>query len=330
MLTFQPINFCDGIDYSPTGQKKKVEGLAVRITANCDNSCTFCIASEDMKNKRHVNIPKMIETVLNSGAESLEILGGEPLLFLDNCIQLLEGVRHQVKYVRFISSIPYTLISQWEKFEHIMNMPELGILHTSIQSTNWKVNNQLLNAKRNFDRISVLKKIAENYPDKLMVVLNLVTGGVDNKGKLYESLDDLHAMGVKKVRINELQKSGNQYVNFENISGINMPSPYAHGCKTPIKIYEGLEIIVKRACFMVEETLTATEEDAAKMEDKYLNPQKYAWQENNVCYEDGSLSEYWEEARDVFTTEPSCGTDPQGDGDLKPVFLGIPTIKTLN
>lgn len=312
---FEPINFCDGVYWSPEGVKRKADGLAVRMTGFCDNSCDFCIASEDMLNKRPMHVEKMIEGVKESGATSLQVLGGEPLLFLDNCIQFVEGVREQINFMFFTTSIPYTLVTHWEKFEKLMEINDA--LSVSIQSTDWKVNNVLLNAKKDFDRISVLKKIVAQYGDRVTVVLNLVKGGVDSTEKFYDAMDDLYSFGVKRVRVNELQHAPDQYVNFEEISGFDLGSPYAHGCKTVVKIYDDMHVLVKRSCFLVENSLMATEEDVLKLQEKIDEPERFEWQENNVIYEDGSLSDYWNEFRD---DKPKSNT----------VNLGIPTIRRDN
>lgn len=315
---FEPLNFCDGVYYSPEGEKRKADGLAVRMTAHCDNACDFCIAAEDMLNKKTMNVPKMIEGVRKSGATSLQILGGEPLLFLDNCIEFVDGVRDQIKYMFFTTSIPYTLVTQWDKFQELMRKTDA--LTVSIQSTDWKVNNELLNAKKNFNRIEILQKIVSTYGERVTVVLNLMKGGVDSFEKFWKAMDNLHDFGVKRVRVNELQHAPHHYVNFEEISGYDLKSPYAHGCKTKVDMYDNMDVLVKRSCFLVEKSLMASEDDYLKLQEKIEFPEKYAWQANNVLYEDGTLEDYWGEFRE----------DAETDSTPAPVFLGNPTVRTQN
>lgn len=331
--TFEPINFCDGVYWSPDGVKRPADGLAVRLTAFCDNSCSFCISAEDMLEKRPVNIPKMIEEVKKSGATSLQILGGEPLLFLDDCIEFASGVREQIKFMFFTTSIPYTIESQWEKFEKLMEVNDA--LTISIQSTDWKENNEILRAKKKFNRIETLKKIVKQYGDRVTVVLNLSKGGIDTYDKLWDSMDDLYSFGVKRVRVNELQKAPESYVSFEKISGISLKSPYAHGCKTNVKLYDSMSVLVKRSCFLVEDSLSGTEDDFLKLEEKERNPEKFAWQKSNVIYEDGSLAGYWEKSRkSVLSEEVEEGyrelqdfNKDSSSGSNK-VSLGMPKIRT--
>ena len=291
MNSFKPINFCDGVDHSPEAKVKELSGVAVRITSKCDSRCPFCIANADMQRVLPVNVDKMIETIKNSDIKTLQILGGEPFLFLNNCIKLVESVQDQIEHMFFTTAIPYTLVTQWDKFERVMKTTKN--LYVSIQSVDWEKNNRLMNSKKDFNRIEILRKIVENYGDGVTVVLNLVKGGVDNYDELYYSLNFLREMGVKNIRINELQGAEDQYVNFEQIAGIKMESPYAHGCKTKMNIYPEVNIIVKRSCFMVEDSLGATDEDIEKLQYKLDNPEKFQWREKNVLYEDGSLEFKW-------------------------------------
>lgn len=274
-----------------------------------------------MKNIRPVNVTAMVAAVKETGARSLQILGGEPLLFLDDCLEFVKGVSSQIDYMFFTTSLPYTIVTQWDKFEELMNLTQA--LSVSIQSTDWVENNRILRAKKDFNRIELLERIVGEFNDKTTVILNLVKGGIDSSDKLWNTLDDLNDIGVSRVRINELQKAGESYVNFEELAEIELGSPYAHGCKTFLDdFYPGMQVLVKRSCFMVERSLSASEEDLAKMLDKEANPEKYAWQQSNVLYEDGKLEGYWLTARDDGALSPP----PQRSSV---VSLGIPKLRKL-
>lgn len=313
--TLKPRNFCDGVYSSNDGTFRKADGLSVRLTAHCDNDCSFCIAHDDMKNIRPVDVPAMVSAVRESGAKSLQILGGEPLLFLEDCLEFVKGVEDQIDYMFFTTSLPYTIVSQWEKFRELMERTQS--LSVSIQSTDWEENNRILKAKKKFNRIELLEKIVGEFGDRVTVILNLVKGGIDTPDKLWNTLDDLNDIGVTRVRINELQKAGSYYVNFEELSGEKLKSPYAHGCKTFLEdFYPGMNVLVKRSCFLVEDSLAATEEDYAKLLDKEENPEKYAWQASNVLYEDGTLEDYWLTSRDDDNSPPPARVE-----------LGMPKLR---
>lgn len=312
----RPRNFCDGVYSSNDGTFRKADGLSVRLTAHCDNDCSFCIAHDDMKNIRPVDVEAMVAAVRKTGSKSLQILGGEPLLFLEDCLEFVKGVEDQIEYMFFTTSLPYTIVTQWDKFQDLMSRTQS--LSVSIQSTDWQENNRILKAKKWFNRIELLERIVKEYGDKVTVIINLVKGGIDTEEKLWNTLDDLNDIGVSRVRINELQKAGSYYVNFEALTGERLKSPYSHGCKTFLEdFYPGMHVLVKRSCFLVENSLSATEEDLAKLLDKEANPEKYAWQESNVLYEDGRLEDYWLTARDDDNAAPP-----------NRVELGMPKVRT--
>lgn len=293
MKTFVPINFCDGMYQNPAGEGRKADGLAVRLTSFCANSCSFCIAADTMKIHLRKNIDLLVAKTLESGARSLMVLGGEPLLFLDDALQLVNGVRDRMDYITFTTSLPITVDRQWDKFCQLMD--SIDTLTVSLQSTDSVENDKILRNKKPHDVMSILGRVVDSYSDKIMVVLNLSQGGLDSRLKIMNALDDLNDIGVPFVRINELQKAGEVYVNFENLfPELELGSPFARGCKTELKdLYPGLRILLKRSCFLVEEGLDPTVEDLEKVQYRIDNPDVFSWQENNVIYEDGSLTEFW-------------------------------------
>lgn len=299
MLTFlQPRNFCDGAKAGVDFGVQPKDMLSVRLTANCSERCGFCIAAEDMKVKKPVNVQAIIDKVHEIKPKALNTIGGEPLLFLNDCIQLNDGISSIIETNWFTTAIPKTLHTQWDLFQTFMNNPIVKLI-VSIQSFDWEENNKLMNSRNNFNRLEVLEKILYHYSDRVQVNVNLVRGGIDTHDKLWAALDMLASFGAKRVRLNELQSAPFYYVNFEKISGIEMKAPYAYGCKTmmPDDFYPGMNVQVKRSCFMVEPSLGATEDEELKLEHKLANPGLYAWAESGVIYEDGTVTEYWQSFR---------------------------------
>lgn len=316
----QPVNFCDGANAGKDFGVHPGEMMSVRITSYCSERCPFCIAAEDMKNKKEVNIPNIIKTVKKERPKSLSIIGGEPLLFLDNCVELVEGAKNVIKSSFITTSIPYTLKTHWKKFEKLMSY-EMTQLTVSIQSLRWETNNKLMNSRRmDYNRIEILEKILNNYGDRVLVVVNLMKGGIDSKEEIDFSLDTLYSLGATRVRLNELQSAPAFYVNFEEIMNERFLSPYAFGCKSKLpKLYPGLDILLKRSCFLVEKSLGATKEDIEKLEHKIDNPKLYAWAESGVIYEDGSCENYWLTARD-----DGAVSIPD---ENEPILIGMPKIR---
>ena len=117
-------------------------------------------------------------------------------------------------------------------------------------------------------------------------------GGVDTKEKLLRTLEYLQGIGCCHIEINELQHQRESYVSFEDIMGVTYASPYANGCSTEIFI-DGIsaKLTLKRSCFLVEESRTASFTDLLKaLYKRFL----YKKQNNfKVIYENGQVENSW-------------------------------------
>lgn len=89
-----------------------------------------------------------------------------------------------------------------------------------------------------------------------------------------------------------------KYVSFENIFlDCELSSPYAHGCQTDITHYfdslslmHDIQILLKRSCFLVEPSKTATFSDLVKVVGKRIKNEKHKF---GVLYENGKLESHW-------------------------------------
>ena len=85
---------------------------------------------------------------------------------------------------------------------------------------------------------------------------------------------------------------------FENIFlDCELSSPYAHGCQTDITHYfdslslmHDIQILLKRSCFLVEPSKTATFSDLVKVVGKRIKNEKHKF---GVLYENGKLESHW-------------------------------------
>ena len=103
-------------------------------------------------------------------------------------------------------------------------------------------------------------------------------------------------MGYRYIKLAELQYAGDAYASFEQIMGINMKSPYAHGCQQDIDMSHYIpgfqaRVQLKRSCFCCEKTLKAGFLDGVKVIGKTLCPPKGG--HYSVIYEDGSIYNGW-------------------------------------
>lgn len=128
--------------------------------------------------------------------------------------------------------------------------------------------------------------------------LPIVQGYIDNKIEVLKAIRLLsNVYHVKTIKLNELQNS-DKYVSFENIFlDCELSSPYAHGCQTDITHYfdslslmHDIQILLKRSCFLVEPSKTATFSDLVKVVGKRIKNEKHKF---GVLYENGKLESHW-------------------------------------
>lgn len=284
-------NSCDGI----------YESLDVRFTKACDNNCPFCIEKTGLASLGETNISAMIKSVAKSGLKNILIVGGEPFLDIHSLYRFVLGVRTetQVENIYITTSLPFSICRNLEctnLFIEIMKL--INGLNVSLQSTDPILNNVILHASHLHDRIKLLKGIIYSGVDirnKVRVNLNLTKEGINSRESLRESVNRLLRMGVKCIKINELQDSSS-YVSFEELfPEVKLGSPYSTGCQTDITDYfitryQDQKILLKRSCFLVEKSKLATFSDLVKLVVKKFKNKKHKF---GVLYENGILSSHW-------------------------------------
>lgn len=273
-------NACDGA-YS---------SIDIRFNKACDNDCSFCIEKEGLDGLGKTDVPKLIETTINSKIDNVLILGGEPFLSIKNLKAYVLGIRPFVKTIFITTSIPKTIdLSNPDVHEIFKNLDGINV---SVQSIDWRENNQILRASSHHNRHEVLFHILKDYADKVRINLNLTKGGIDSKDKLMEAIQFLKKLGAKNIKINELQDNPDLYVSYEKIMNLKLHSPFSGGCQHPVDIDPTVNAIVKRSCFMVQEPNYVSFLDVIKLIYKgffHKTDKKFA-----VVYENGKESTYWE------------------------------------
>ncbi len=99
------------------------DAFSVTFCSVCDNNCKFCIAKETLKKNQKLkrNVDAMIKTTLEhcEGRDMVEISGGEPFLFIDDLERYVSAIRPFVKTIRIFTSLPKTIIDNWNRFVSI-------------------------------------------------------------------------------------------------------------------------------------------------------------------------------------------------------------------
>ena len=144
---------------------------------------------------------------------------------------------------------------------------------------------------RNFIKSYHLKK-------KIRINLNIVKPFLHTKEDLTNCLLHYDSFGFNSIKLSEIQHGKEYFVRFEDLFNVKLGSPFFSGCQKYINTDSipelksmNTKILLKRSCFMCEETLKASVLDSIKVlyQTTIAKPNnKYA-----VIYEDGSLSKGW-------------------------------------
>jgi organic radical activating enzyme len=279
-------NCCDGIYNS----------FDVHFTSVCDNKCAHCI---DLKysgfgiKRPDVNAiaNKIIET--QEGYDDVLFLGGEPCLFLQDLISCIEQIKANTKLKIFVTtSVPATCFNEYHLFCKLLKLVD-GI-NLSVQHYDETVADTIRRTKSNYDRQAFYKSLP--YKEKIRINLNIVKPFLYTKEDISKCLYHYDAMGFNSIKLSEIQHGKEYFVSFEKVFGINLGSPFYNGCQTYLdtnKILSGIKtpILLKRSCFMCEETLNASFMDGIKT--IYKSISKGSSNKYGVIYENGCLTKQW-------------------------------------
>lgn len=276
-------NSCDGA-YS---------SIDVRFTRYCDNKCPMCIERFGIRSLGRTKIDKLLESIKNANIKDVLILGGEPLLFVDELLAFVKMLRPLVEKIYVTTSLPITFVTQYDTILKICKY--IDGLNVSLQDATSCENNKLLNASSDHNRLRIITRLLSDVPEKIRVHINLIKGHVDSKIKLESILDWLYHDGCRCVKINELQHAPDLYISYEEITGSKLKSPYSHGCQTEeiFPKYEKMKVIIKRSCFKVEKSRKAGFVDLLKALYICLYPNTIHKNKYVVIYENGEISQNW-------------------------------------
>lgn len=278
-------NCCDGLYNS----------FDVHFTSACDNKCKHCI---DMKyaglgiNKP--NVSAIIETILNNKdkVDDVLFLGGEPMLYIDELLECIEQLRSKSNLKLYVTtSVPKICKDKYDVFLKILELVD-GI-NLSVQHYKEDIADIIRNTESKFDRQAFYKSLPNK--EKIRINLNIVKPFLYTKDDITECLKHYDKMGFNSIKLSEIQHGKDFYISFEKTFGIEMSSPYYGGCQTYIdmaKIIPDFKtpLLLKRSCFMCEDTLKASIMDGVKVISKLFSVPKNKY---GVIYGDGTLTNGW-------------------------------------
>lgn len=278
-------NCCDGI-YS---------SFDVHFTSACDNKCAHCIDRRfDGLGLTKPDVSAIVETITDNsqGLDDVLFLGGEPCLYLNELLDCVRQIKARTNLKVFVTtSVPKICHDQQETFYALID--ELDGINLSVQHHNEIVADQIRRTTSAYDRQAFYRGLPNK--EKIRVNLNVVKPYLSTKEELSSCIQHYDSMGFSSIKLSEIQHGKDVYVSFADVFGFDMPSAYSHGCQTYIdiaKILPGVStpLLLKRSCFLCEESLNASLVDGLKMMVKMFLPSRNKY---GVVYEDGSLHGGW-------------------------------------
>ena len=278
-------NCCDGVYNS----------FDVHFTSSCDNKCRHCIDNRFSGIGIKKPDVKAIAKTISLHASKLDdvlFLGGEPCLYLEELLECVRLIKATTTLKVFVTtSVPMKCYTDQVTFFSLIE--ELDGLNISVQHHNEDVADKIRGTKSFFDRQKFYKWLPNKQ--KIRVNLNIVKPYLHTRKDISDCLIYYDSMGFNSIKLSEIQHGKDVYVSFCDVFGIKLPSAYSHGCQMYIETSDILPelqtpVLLKRSCFLCEDSLNASLADGVKMAMKLFKPSKNKY---GVVYEDGSLQKGW-------------------------------------
>jgi len=279
-------NCCDGLYNS----------FDVHFTSACDNRCDHCIDLKyDGLGIYKPDVSAIVKTIVEnqSGYDDVLFLGGEPCLYLPELLDCVKQIKEKTNLKIYVTTaVPKICKDRFDLFVELME--NLDGINLSVQHYKEDVADDIRKVKSKYDR----QKFYDSLPnkEKIRINLNIVKPHLYTKEDITNCLLHYDKMGFNEIKLSEIQHGKNHFVSFEKTFGIDLGSPFYHGCQSFLdttKIIPGLRtpLLLKRSCFLCEETLKASFMDGVKVVSKLLS--RPGQNKYGVIYENGNLTNQW-------------------------------------
>jgi len=278
-------NCCDGIYNS----------FDVHFTSACDNKCAHCV---DMRfsgmGVAKPNVSAIVDTVVKNQErlDDVLFLGGEPCLYLDELLECVKQLRRMTTLKLFVTtSVPKICHDRRATFLELIDL--LDGMNLSVQHHREGTADQIRRTESSYNRQAFYAGLPRK--DKIRINLNIVKPFLYTREDISDCLRHYDTMGFNSIKLSEIQHGRGVYASFADIFRIKMGSAYADGCQ----IYLDMEailpgfstpVLLKRSCFLCEDSLTASLGDGVKMVANLFRGTKNKY---GVVYGDGTLTKGW-------------------------------------
>jgi MoaA/NifB/PqqE/SkfB family radical SAM enzyme len=278
-------NCCDGIYNS----------LDVHFTSACDNKCAHCVdACYSGLELNRPNVAAITDTIMEKAhlVDDVLFLGGEPCLYLEELYECVLTIKAKTTLKVFVTSaMPKVCYDKKALFYHLLDI--VDGFNISAQHHIEEIADKIRATTSMYDRQSFYANLPHKH--KIRVNLNVVRPYLHTKEQLTECLKHYDRMGFNSIKLSEIQHGTEHYISFADIFGIKLKSAYAHGCQTYLEMDKIIPdfrtpVLLKRSCFLCEESLTASLADGLKMLTKFFIRPDNTY---GVVYENGKLTKGW-------------------------------------
>jgi len=278
-------NCCDGLYNS----------LDIHFTSACDNKCAHCV---DLRFNglgiKKPNISAIVETVIGQqeGIDDVLFLGGEPCLYLEELLSCVKQLRTKTRLKLYVTTaVPKICHDKIDIFHELIDI--LDGINLSVQHYREEVADKIRRTKSQYDR----QKFYANLPQKkkIRININIVKPFLYTKEDIAACLWHYDSMGFSSIKLSEIQHGKDVYVSFAAVFGLKMKPAYSYGCQTYLDMDKILPrfstpMLLKRSCFLCEDSLKASLWDGVKVIAKLFKPNKNKY---GVVYGNGVLTKGW-------------------------------------
>jgi organic radical activating enzyme len=240
------------------------------------------------------DVKAIIKTIIENtkGLDDVLFLGGEPCLFLDELLECVTELKNKTELKVFVTTaMPKICYDEKEKFFKLLSV--LDGLNISAQHYDERIADKIRRTESKYDRQSFYRSLP--FKEKIRINLNIVKPFLHTKEDLIICLSHYDKMGFNSIKLSEIQHGKDVYVSFADVFGIEMKSAYSNGCQSYLNMDEIIKgfstpVLLKRSCFLCENSLKATIADGIKVIAKLFKKAKNKY---GVVYGNGTLTKGW-------------------------------------
>lgn len=246
----------------------------IDLTNNCHNRCKFCYYANLLEASKTVpDVNRIVDSVkeelirldsiaisrnINNYKPALYVLGGEPLLYIQELYDILLEIGELFSCVKIISSMPFTVVKQYDLFKKLLLIPTVKIsIDFSVLAFDENIANKIrcVEGRQLYINDTLHKmlkdKDLQNVPIILRVVLDpdiyKTSKDIDDVIDGFSSLCSDCEHKFFNIRFTELDDEPVDVYKLFKLDK-QLKSAYSFGCGYAIT-NRSLPIILKRKCF---------------------------------------------------------------------------------